>query len=117
MKLLKQIDHGKVMREYRFKHGLSQSDMAQKMNMTQQLYSNVETGRTRLSVEFASLFKAVTGVNLILPLTSPPQEVERHEPQYQDEDCQVLRERVNMKDEVIAALKSQIALLERVMAK
>jgi transcriptional regulator with XRE-family HTH domain len=117
--LAKKSDHKQVMRDYRFKAGLSQAEMAEKMNMRQQLYSNVETGRTKLSVEFAQSFKKITGLDLITPKN---EHIVENTPtpvltQQQDDECSVLRERLSMKEEIIAALKAQIALMERVIGK
>lgn len=59
------VDYGQKMRAYRAQNNISQALMAERMGLTQQNYSSIERGVTRMGLDFADNFKKVTGVDLI----------------------------------------------------
>ncbi len=62
--LLRHHDYKALMREYRFRNNVSQPELAKRLGMTQQKYSNIEVGKTKLSQEFIVRFYELTGVDL-----------------------------------------------------
>jgi transcriptional regulator with XRE-family HTH domain len=59
------VDYKAAMIEFRTQHGLSQSDMAEKLGISQQVYSNIESGKKkRIDADFVVKYKEVTGINL-----------------------------------------------------
>jgi transcriptional regulator with XRE-family HTH domain len=69
--LLQKHDHRAMMREYRFLNNISQPELAKRLGITQQNYSNIEVGKTMLSQKFIMRFFEVTGVDL-RPNLGPP---------------------------------------------
>lgn len=54
------------MRRYRLDNNLKQEELAEKLGISQQLYSSIERGEPKkLSADFVLLFRKVTGVNLM----------------------------------------------------
>ena len=59
-------DYSQIMEKYRFEHGLSQSDMAKKLGISQQVYSNYEGGKKKhFGADFIVKYKEVTGIDLL----------------------------------------------------
>lgn len=54
------------MKAYRLKHNLNQEEMARKLSISQQNYSAIERGYTKLTFPFAEQWKKVTGTDLLL---------------------------------------------------
>jgi DNA-binding XRE family transcriptional regulator len=54
------------MKAYRVKNNLNQEEMAHKLNISQQNYSAIERGYTKLTFPFAEQWKKVTGVDLLI---------------------------------------------------
>lgn len=63
--LLSSIMYGARIRHFRKLNGLTQADMAEKLNMATATYSKIETGRTHLS---ADLLKGIADIFGIFPL-------------------------------------------------
>ncbi len=58
-------DYKTVMEDYRKQNALSQSDMAEKLGMSQQVYSNIESGKKKkMDADFVVKYKEITGINL-----------------------------------------------------
>jgi phage repressor protein C with HTH and peptisase S24 domain len=59
------IDYKAAMIEYRTQHNLSQADMAEKLGMSQQVYSNIESGKKKkIDADFVVKYKEATAINL-----------------------------------------------------
>lgn len=59
------IDYKGAMVDYRTQNGLSQQDMADKLEISQQVYSNIESGKKKkIDADFVVKYKEVTGINL-----------------------------------------------------
>jgi DNA-binding XRE family transcriptional regulator len=57
--------YSKRMKQYRLENGLKQSEMAQMLRISQQVYSLIEREQQRPKMDFILNYKKVTGIDLI----------------------------------------------------
>jgi transcriptional regulator with XRE-family HTH domain len=98
------------MTDYRHHNGLSQADIAAKMGMRQQLYSNIEVGRTKLSIEFVERFKELFGVDLLRDTTPPPFVPKQPVDLNCEQEIENLRREIAHKEEIISILKLSLGM-------
>lgn len=98
-----------LMREYRLRNGLTQEDMARKMGMRQQVYSNAETGRSGVRYEFVKKFREITGIDLFSDKVAPPLEL----PKTGDKKDPVLEKQITMLQDLVDTQRKLIAQMER----
>jgi transcriptional regulator with XRE-family HTH domain len=115
---LKEPEYVRRMKDYRHTHDISQPELARRMGIRQQLLSNIETTRTKLSLDFVKKFKEITGVDLLSDTTSRPFVNSREDTQKShDHDVEVLQKEIESQRELITSLKKQVELFERILNK
>jgi transcriptional regulator with XRE-family HTH domain len=57
------MDHSDIMRNYRKQHKLTQTDLAKKLGVSQQVYSKFENGQ-KPKLDFVQLYLRYTGIDL-----------------------------------------------------
>lgn len=110
---LKDAEYIKLMTDYRHQHKLSQAEIADKMGMRQQLYSNIEVGRTKLSIEFVERFKELFGVDLLRDTTPPPLVPNKPVDLSCEQELENMRKEIAHKEEIISILKMSLGLREK----
>ena len=78
------IEHGRRLSSFRLRAGLTQSDIAEKIAVSRQHISNIETGATSPTLHLLEHYLEVCGANLAeffygpLPINQTPQQREYH---------------------------------------
>src|SRR5687768_3560215 len=58
------MSYSQKMRVYRFENNLKQSDVAQRLGISQQVYSLIESEQQKPKIDFILLYKKITGIDL-----------------------------------------------------